>query len=131
MQAALLGACQISGMQGQHSWEPRDALGLLRPQTQIALTWPELPRRRPEEGGLAGREGGAGLDPLAGGWCLLSHGLLGLGTHRARVNVHLVLSLLSRSSIPISEAPAPGEFESVRAVPPPTALVGWDRVKKP
>lgn len=36
----------------------------------------------------------------------------------------LILSLLSPSSIPISEAPAPGEFESVRAVPLPRAWVG-------
>lgn len=38
----------------------------------------------------------------------------------------LILSLLSPSSTPISGAPAHGEFESVRAQPPPRALVGGD-----
>lgn len=64
------------------------------------------------------------------GWgpCLFSSGLLGWRTHQDGFIGILVLSLHSPSSIPISEAPAHGEFELVRTMPTPRAWVGWDQV---
>lgn len=58
---------------------------------------------------------------LPGGWCLLPAGPYGRKP-KLKLTSTLILSLLSQSSTPISEAPVHGEFESVRA----QLLEGWD-----
>lgn len=58
---------------------------------------------------------------LPGGWCLFPAGPYGRKP-KLKLMSTLILSLLSQSSTPISEAPVHGEFESVRA----QLLEGWD-----